>query len=40
MVTLTFTPVFYVVKQRLSELCGRSKSGESTPVTEKSADTA
>ena len=38
--SLTFTPVFYVVMQRLSELRGRSKTGESTPVTETSADTA
>jgi len=38
--SLTFTPVFYVVMQRLSELRGRSKTGESTPVTETSAETA
>ncbi len=38
--SLTFTPVFYVVMQRLSELRGGSKTGENTPVTETSADTA
>ncbi len=38
--SLTFTPVFYVVMQRLSELRGRSKTGECTPVTETSAETA
>jgi hypothetical protein len=38
--SLLFTPTFYVVMQRLSELRGGSKTGENTPVTETSADTA
>jgi HAE1 family hydrophobic/amphiphilic exporter-1 len=37
--SLLFTPVFYVVMQRLSELRGRSHKREGAPVTEHTSET-
>ncbi len=37
--SLLFTPVFYVVMQRLSELRGRSQEREGAPVTEHTSET-
>jgi hypothetical protein len=36
---LPFTPVFYVVTQRLSELRGRSQKREGAQVTEQTSET-
>ncbi len=38
--SLLFTPVFYVVMQRLSELRSRSQEREGAPVTEHTSETA
>ena len=37
--SLLFTPVFYIVMQRLSELRGKPQEREGVPVTEHTSET-